>query len=371
MIIQLTTVHKPFDTRIFHKECVSLAASGFNVVYLSRHPIKEIRDGVQMIPIPETTGKYKRVFSSSFKAIRAIKELNAPPENSIIHFHDPELLPAGFYFKKKGYSVIYDVHEDVPRQILTKDWIPSGFRGWLSERVESLEQMAATTFDAIVAAEPVTRDRFPAANTTMVQNFPINAEFANIDTADYCDRDPILTYIGDITEERGIFEMTELIEQLNKNSSVTLELGGMFASQKTKKRIEKREGWKHIKYYGWMDRKMVSDALSRSRIGLVILHKVPNHMESYPTKMLEYMAAGLPVIVSDIPLWRSIVERSNCGLVVDPTNIQEITEATLSLLNDPAKAKKMGENGQLQVTELYSWEKEFEKLKLLYRRLLK
>jgi len=109
--------------------------------------------------------------------------------------------------------------------------------------------------------------------------------------------------------------------------------------------------------------------LKNSKIGIVTFHPEPNHLFSSPVKMFEYMSAGIPVIVSNFPLWKEIVEGNNCGICVDPLNPEEIANAIKYIFENPAEAKKMGENGKTAVLEKYNWEKESEKLIEVYTRL--
>jgi glycosyltransferase involved in cell wall biosynthesis len=83
--------------------------------------------------------------------------------------------------------------------------------------------------------------------------------------------------------------------------------------------------------------------------------------------MFEYMAAGLPVIASDFPLWRSIIEKAKCGICVDQTNPKEIRDKIESLISDTDKLKQMGINGRKAVDEEYNWEVEENKLINFYK----
>jgi glycosyltransferase involved in cell wall biosynthesis len=106
--------------------------------------------------------------------------------------------------------------------------------------------------------------------------------------------------------------------------------------------------------------------MARARAGLVVLHPVPKYLEATPTKLFEYMSAGIPVIASDFPAWRSIVEGHDCGLSVDPCDPAAIADAIRLLIDDEAGARRMGENGRRAVLEHYGWTAERDKLLALY-----
>jgi glycosyltransferase involved in cell wall biosynthesis len=108
----------------------------------------------------------------------------------------------------------------------------------------------------------------------------------------------------------------------------------------------------------------------RTRAGIVTFHPVPNHTESQPNKLFEYMAAGLPVIASDFPRWRGIVEGHECGLVVDPKDPDRIAEAMQWILAHPVEAETMGDRGRQAVKRQYNWDLESGKLLKVYKELL-
>jgi len=135
-------------------------------------------------------------------------------------------------------------------------------------------------------------------------------------------------------------------------------------------RLRQLHGWKNVESLGFVDRNGVRDVMSRSMTGLVILHPTINYIDSLPVKMFEYMSAGLPVIASNFPLWKEIVEGNKCGICVDPLNPREIAEAIQWMIEHPEEAKAIGENGRRAAEEKYNWEFEEAKLLSLYQRLL-
>ena len=134
--------------------------------------------------------------------------------------------------------------------------------------------------------------------------------------------------------------------------------------------IKSRSEFQNINLWGIVDRLKVKEILYESKIGIVALHPVPNHINSLPVKMFEYMAAGLPVIASDFPLWKMIVEGNKCGICVDPVNPDKISEAINYLIENDEIANEMGENGRRAVIEKYNWENEMVKLITIYKTLL-
>jgi glycosyltransferase involved in cell wall biosynthesis len=138
-----------------------------------------------------------------------------------------------------------------------------------------------------------------------------------------------------------------------------------------KEEIGQYQEWKSVKFLGYLNREDVNKILSESKVGLVTLHPIPNYLESLPVKMFEYMSAGIPVVASDFPLWKEIIEGNKCGICVDPLNPKEIAKAVNYIIDNPKEAQKMGENGKKAVENKYNWKIEEKKLLNLYKGILK
>jgi glycosyltransferase involved in cell wall biosynthesis len=372
-VCHLTSVHPTEDIRIFVKECSYLSDAGFDVSLVVGNSESYTKNGVDIIGAPvNTSNRYLRMIKGPQSVYKKALEVDA----DVYHFHDPELLPVGLLLKSKGKKVIYDVHEDVPQQVLSKQWIPKPLRKLVSRMVEGLERYASNRFDAVVTATPTINERFLTyqQNSVTIHNFPIMNELIGEGSADAVkpmDKNKIV-YIGGITRLRGIEEMVRSMEELNKDtvsSDVTLHLAGAFAPPSLQKEMEQLKGWNHVNFEGYLNRKEVSDLLNTSSVGLVILHPEPRYVVSYPIKLFEYMSAGLPVIASDFPLWRGIVEDAQCGICVDPMSPGEIADAVRYLLNNKEEARKMGENGRKAIMNKYNWEQESVRLVELYKSL--
>lgn len=363
-IAHLTSAHPRHDIRIFVKECASLAAAGHEVHLIVADGLgDEIKHDVRLHDVGAKTGGRLSRMTGTVKRVYE-KTLQLMPD--VAHFHDPELIPAALRLQQAGIRIVYDVHEDVPRQVLAKHWIPGVARPWVSRGVETLEDYAARRFDAIVAATPVIRERFARAGARRsidVCNYPILAELVR-DTP-WSSRRNEACYLGGISRTRGI----EPIIAALPDSDTRLNLAGIWSEPDLKAALQREAGWSRVNDLGVLDRTGVAEVLAASKIGLVTLLPTPSYVESLPIKLFEYMAAGMPVIASDFPLWRGIVEDAGCGLLVDPQDPQAIADAIATLLADDARAQAMGEAGKRAVLAKYSWAAEADKLLALYRQL--
>jgi len=260
------------------------------------------------------------------------------------------------------------VHEDVPRQILGKTWLYTLLRPLVSKAVSLIEWLFSRVFaSGIVAATPTIGKRFPKKITVIVQNFPVEKELSYEECMPYLSRPNNIVYIGGVTKKRGVIENISALDYINNDCR--LLLAGTFESNELQYTCQEMSAWDKVEYFGQIDRQEVKRVLNTSRVGLVTLHPLINYIDSYPVKLFEYMSAGIPVVASDFPLWRRIIQNANCGLLVDPMQPAEISEAVDWLLENPLKAAEMGKNGKKAVLEKYNWRSQCKILTAFYLQL--
>lgn len=313
------------------------------------------------------SGRFSRMLLGPWMAFFAIRRIKP----DIIHFHDPELISVGLLLKVQGKKVIYDVHEDYPRAILSKHYLFSWVRRLIAFVFEKFEEISAKFFSGIVSVTPVIAKRFERLNknTVTVQNFPILNELHTDEIVQWEKRSNAVGYVGVISKLRGAKEMVEAINLASKKIDTRLILAGNFSPQSLKREVESVDGWKQTEYLCYLSREKVKQLLGRIRAGLVLIHPEPRYQVSYPIKLFEYMSAGIPVIASNFPLWKRIVDENKCGICVNPLEPKEIAKAIEYLMEHPVEAEKMGENGREAALEEYNWEQEMKKLLKLYAKL--
>ncbi|MBN1874740.1 MAG: glycosyltransferase family 4 protein [Anaerolineae bacterium] len=366
-IVHLTSLHRPFDTRIFYKEAKTLRNEGYTVVIIAPDkPGGQVVEEIHLKTIAVASNRFIRFTHTLWQVYRIAQDEKA----ALYHFHDPELLLVGLLLSIQGKIVIYDVHEDVPRQILYKHWIPRVFRRLVSGCVAFVERIAAWKLSGIVAATPHIAQRFPSNKTVVVQNFPLLDELTSPTTPKYTVREPVVVYHGVITVTRGVKEIVQAMALLSEDMYARLVLVGEIIPHDLEMELRQMPGGQWTEFMGWQSRDEIKKTLSKARIGLVTLHPTPSYLDSYPVKLFEYMTTSLPVIASDFPLWREIVHGAGCGLLVDPLDAQAIAHAIAWLLEHPEEAEAMGKHGRQAVENCYNWEFEGKKLLEFYEKLL-
>lgn len=364
-VVHLTSAHPRDDIRVFLKECRSLASHGHEVVLLVADGRgDEVRDGVTIADVGSSAGRLDRMF----KATRRVSSKGVALDADIYHLHDPELLPVGLKLKRRGKKVVFDAHEDVPKQILGKYYLHPWVRRVLSWGFAHFEHYACKRFDGVVTATPYIRDKFLPINPRSVDinNFPMIGELES--AVPWNDKANEVCYVGSIAQIRGVKELVRAMEFTR--TPVRLNLVGGFIEPQVEAEVRTYTGWSKVKAMGIQGRQGVREVLGRSVAGVVTLHPVSNYLDALPIKMFEYMSAGIPVIASDFDLWRKIIQESQCGICVDPMNPVEIASAIDYLVSHPDEAKKMGENGRQAVLSHYNWAQEEKKLIRFYEQLL-
>lgn len=362
-VVHITTVHRPFDARIFHKQCVSLARAGFDVTLIQGGETDEVRENVKIVPLGLIEGRIRRTTVGVWRAAMIARRLRA----DVVHFHDIELIWAGLLLKLIGTAVvIYDVHEDVAKDLQDKAYLPQWARWPISLGVRLFEWLACKMLDHASAATSAIAARFPPEFVTLIRNTPIVGEMARAEMPDFTDRPMRAVYLGGLAAFNGPLAMVNAFALLPDRLGARLTLGGVWPDPDVEARTKSLAGWSYVDFVGWVDRKDVGSVFAQSRCGLILYEPTPNVIESEPNKFFECMSAGLPIIVSNFPIWRRLIEQIGCGICVDPGDYQAIADAITWIMDNPHEAQAMGARGREAVLGGYNWDVDAKNLVAMY-----
>lgn len=359
-VLHLAPGHAALDTRVFWKECRSLARAGYDVRLLVPHDRDEVRDGVTISALPRWTTRVQRFVRNPLVLARRAWAARV----DVVHLHDIEALPVGILLALRGRTVVYDSHEDYPRLALDRPWIPAALRPFVARTVALLERAATRTFSAVVSAEEEGARRFPPDKVTVVRNHPLGEELDRVDVT-WEERERRALYVGDITAQRGAREMVEAIGRVHPPARLTLV--GRINPPDLAEELAGLPGWSQVDLLGPQGRDRVVAELARAKVGLVLWHPTAKHAQgAVPVKLFEYMGAGLAVVGSDLPTIRAAVDRADAGHLVDPRDVEAVVASIEDLLGS---GEAPGARGQEAVRQHHTWATEERRLLYLYRRL--
>jgi len=365
----LTSVHPPFDTRIFHREAKTARDMGARVTLIAPGAPRGPVDGIGLRSLPTIGGRAGRPLRWPILLWKAWR-LKA----DLYHFHDPELLPWGLLLKwVTRKPVVYDSHEYLREDILTKHWIPAPIRGPLSRVADWLEKRISRHLSGVVAVTEDMGERFAAfqRNVAVVRNLPPAG--VPLELSD--DREPVVIYAGLMNVARGLdilFETARLVYE--RRPDARFEILGPIEWHEIDQAIERKTAseWEAVgvRFAGSVPYPEVGPRLAKAAIGW--LPRSPhdlNNLLAWPNKLVEYMAAGLPIVASDLPTQAEVIAEADCGVVVEALSPSAHADAICDLLDNPEQARALGNSGLEASKSKFTWEADAQKLQSLYRQL--
>lgn len=363
-VVHMTSGHPPFDTRIFRKECRSLAAAGLQVILIAPHTANEVVDGVEIRAIQKPQGRLERFTRGPKRVLEVALTIDA----DIYHFHDPELWSVGMKLAKLGKTVVYDAHENVPSDILNRDYIPLILRGIISKAAERKEMEVTRAVAGIVTVTEGIAARFPREKTILARNYPV-LEDMDVPELPYTERRNQVVFSGGISRERQAESMVSAIGLVE--SDANLLVVGPKESDELVTKLSALKGCSRTQYLGSVKQQDYYQQLFNSKIGLSLVEARSDYGDVSTNKVYEYMYASVPMIVSPISAWVELVQRFQCGLIAEDNAPDTIAKHIEYLLSNPDVASEMGRRGREAVIEHYSWAKEAQGLVDFYDRIVK
>jgi glycosyltransferase involved in cell wall biosynthesis len=366
----LTTAHSPFDERIFHKEAQSLAKAGYEVVIVAPYEKSEVKEGIRIQAVRPLSSRIDRIWR-----IKPLYRIALQENADIYHFHDPDLIPVALWLSRRHRkSVVYDVHEYYGDSLLTRYWLPKPFRKFVARTVDLIEKWAARSFAGIVTVNGHMAELFSRENPEgeILHNYPLERQFEFSRPEKV--KPPVILYLGGINRERGLeVILRAMILVRKKYPEAVCELVGPVETSDLGPEFSDLTPWLeqgNIRLRGKVPYEQVPEILAQSSIALVPLLPTLNYQKAIPVKLLEYMAAGLPVIGSRFGYIEEIITKNQCGLLTEPGDPESLAREICTLLENPKNTLNYGQNGWDAFHREYTWEKEQSKLLRLYERIL-
>jgi len=412
-ICVFTTSHDATDARVFGREATALAEAGYDVTLFTPFGPSRVEDGVRIRAFTDIdTGDGQPPLPGVGTRVQWAFELLGElydTDYDVYHFHDAELLPTGAALSVLTHGrVIYDVHENVENVLRHKELLPEPVRPALAGAISVIERTLARATDGIVAASTDIAERFGGhPDVITVTNYPrvkwakratergvvpdvgessdsgsgdSDGEGNDSDESDGRESEgendePVrFVYCGLLSEDRGIPRLIDAVDRVPDEHDVRLVIGGKYETDADERRIERkgRES-SRVSLVGWQNSLAdVFDLLYRSDVGMMVFAPDPNKTRAAhrSNKLFWYMAAALPIVVSDIGNWTEVVEDAECGIPVDPLATDEIAATMADLAENPRKRRELGAAGHDAALSTYNWEVQRDRLFDLYERLL-
>jgi glycosyltransferase involved in cell wall biosynthesis len=361
-IVHLST-YPADDIRIFQKACKSEVEDGYQVTQIVCHDHDETVDGVRIKALPPPSkGRISRMIGLSWRMYREAERLRA----DIYQFHHPDLIPAGLLLKLSGKKVIYDTREFYPDKILSMRWIPAKFRQVFSTAFSIYERITSAVWDHVLVADRYSAKAFAGRPISVVPNYPLLTSVEGVE--DKRNKLRKLIYVGGLSEERGLGVMLKIAELLG-DQDVELDLMGTCPFSEDERRIH---AVRNVRYLGNQNLRAVYQHIAEADLGLLLLQPVPAYAYAGENtlKLFEYMWCALPLVSSNFPNLRQIIEAAQCGICVDPCNAEQAAMAITNLLDQPELRQQMGVNGRDAVLRAYNWPAASKVLSQVYKNVL-
>lgn len=371
MVVHATSVHKWDDVRIFQKQAKSLAEAGYAVHIVAPGDLRDQQAScngtIALHLVPRLQSRFGRMLVTAPRVICKAIALGA----DVLHIHDLELIPWALAAKLFGYRVIVDLHEDYPAAVLSKSWIPTPLRPLFALAVGCLIGLAAHTVDAVIAAdehiERQVQSRASCCLVRTVENFPDLSRFMSTSggasRTRFCQ--PTVLFLGGVNPARAILPFVQALPLLGA-IPYRVQVGGRAGHPALLARLQQEPGWKFVEYLGEVPHDAVPDLLSRCALSVVLFTDEPNHQSVRSNRVFEALAAGAPVLVSNMPAWTTFIADNDCGFAADPTDEQSIATALRNALLDPQRLEEAGLNGRRAVERQFSWCVQAETLVAVY-----
>lgn len=354
----LTGLYSRNDVLMVYRQGKSLIDAGFKVTYVvcDDQP-DEVKNGISII---STGYKPKGRFSRFLNTKRIIKKYIDKIDADVYQISDPELMSLVLYLKHRNKKVVFNLREYYPDLIKQKSYIPSFLKAIISKLYASKMTKYLKMYDAVFTVTDWIWQQLltihKISNAEILTNFPnVNADFS-LSKDEYMARENTLCYIGTIYVRS---RQEKIFDALEKVSDVKYLIAGRFEDGFNY--VENHPYWKNVEFINGFHRSEMATIMSRATISNTLRDFMSRDGSYGVIKIFESMEQALPVLLSDTPLYRHIIEKYGCGLCVNPNDSKAIEEAIKYLVKNKEEAYLMGQRGREAVLKEYNWQKQAEK----------
>ncbi|RPI71673.1 MAG: glycosyltransferase, partial [Geobacteraceae bacterium] len=309
------------DARIFFRQCLSLRNHGFDVCILTNDGLpNEIIDGVTIISCTDApASRRKELLMASHLFYDHAISIDA----DAYQLHSPELLPLGVKLKRRGKSIVYDAHEDMPNHILEKEWLPPWSRQLVSRAFAFYMNRVLKRFDQVISphSHVVHSLQERLGKGVLIANFPLVKSRQESSEEEYRARRNLFCYSGTVYSYSNQATIAAALSEL---PDAHYQIAGYIDDEQRKMLRDSAAGTR-ISCLDRLSQVELAKFYGRSIAGIVVYDYKLNlgyRLGSYGTnKIFEYMEAGLPIICTDYDLWKDIVDRYKCGICVKPGDV--------------------------------------------------
>lgn len=369
----VTSIHPDFDARVW-RHARLLALSGHTVHLVAPWAVEagSGSDGVIFHPFKKAQSRASRLLNIPMNLLPTLWRILGKVD--VVHFHDIDLLP-WMTLLALFKPVVYDVHENYPDEMLVREWIPRPLRRPLAWVVRWGQWLCAQVIRNIVLVAPSQEPDFQSfrLRKTYIFNY---ASRALIDTvkSDLSQREPKVVFIGAHHENNGSWLLLDIAERLQSRApKIRIVTTGRFFDEKFRQQFSDeiaKRGLGNIDLLPTVKPPQIMDILNQAMIAISPNLRVPQQIKGIHTKIFEYMAAGLPIVISDLPHQIEVVERNNAGLMAKPEDPQTFVDAVIRLVADPVLAAELGRAGQQAYIHHYCYESQLNSILQYYAGLL-
>ena len=374
-VLHVTTVHPPYNPRIYHKEVKALASAGWHVLLATTTSRSSEADGVRLLPLG-APGRSR--LGRIPRNLRALKFMLG--RNDIIHIHDPELLVTAAIARLFGRHIVYDVHEFYHSRFEQDTWMPRFLRPAVGSLYALTERLVLPRLSGIVVVSEAMIPYYSAFlgedRIATIRNLPtITAEdVARHRRAPRPLAEPYILHVGEASTNRMFHITVRAAELLREMGNVTpivnvggIDLSGYLPNERAE--LLQRAKDADVRLIRKVPYEEAMPWIAHAHVGYMPLAKHPRNINALPVKLFEYFAFGLPVVAPAFGAIEKNIDERSAGLLVPYDDPVALAKAFHDVTTDAALHQRLSAASQAAGAE-FAFEKELPKLEALYRHIL-